>query len=220
MVSETRERVNAEVLFRAFITTPSGFDPAKESLPMIVFLHGAGERGDDLSLVRIHGIPKLFGENPDYHGLRVITVSPQCPAYTVWNDVSIQLFEFILKTAEKYNADINRISITGLSMGGFGTWELLISHSDFFSAGAPICGGGMDWRIPADMKTPVRAFHGDADPTVPVEYSKFLCKAVNERGDKAELTVYSGCGHDSWTEAYERTELIEWLSNSERSCLE
>ena len=150
--------MSSEVNFGATVTTPTGFDPEKESLPMIVFLHGAGERGEDLSIVNKVGLPKYFTADPDYKGLRVITLSPQCPDYTVWNDVSLQLFQFILKAAKAYNADMDRISVTGLSMGGFGTWEMVISHPDFFSAAAPICGGGMDWRIPSFLPTPIRAF--------------------------------------------------------------
>lgn len=217
MIVEISERMSSEVNFGAIVTTPTGFDPEKESLPMIVFLHGAGERGEDLSIVNKVGLPKYFTADPDYKGLRVITLSPQCPDYTVWNDVSLQLFQFILKVAKTYNADMDRISVTGLSMGGFGTWEMVISHPDFFSAAAPICGGGMDWRIPSFLPVPIRAFHGDADSVVPVVYSRILCKAVNDRGGNAVLTEYPGCDHDSWTAAYETTDVIEWLAGSRKN---
>ncbi len=217
MIVEISERMSSEVNFGATVTTPTGFDPEKEFLPMIVFLHGAGERGEDLSIVNKVGLPKYFTADPDYKGLRVITLSPQCPDYTVWNDVSLQLFQFILKAAKAYNADMDRISVTGLSMGGFGTWEMVISHPDFFSAAAPICGGGMDWRIPSFLPTPIRAFHGDADPVVPVVYSRILCRAVNDRGGNAVLTEYPGCDHDSWTAAYETTDVIEWLAASRKN---
>ncbi len=216
MVTEINDIIKSEFPFSAVVTAPTGFDPEKESLPMIVFLHGAGERGDDLSKVKVHGIPKYFSKDPELHGLRVITVSPQCPSYTVWNDLSLPLFDFILSTAKKYNADMNRIAITGISMGSFGTWELLISHPDFFSAAVPICGGGMDWRIPQGMKTPIRAFHGRVDSVVPCFYSERLCSAVNARGGSAELTIFEGCDHDSWTPAYETTDVIDWLASSEK----
>lgn len=217
MIYEINETIRSEVSFRAVVTTPSGFDPEKESLPMIVFLHGAGERGEELSSVKIHGIPKLFSADPDYQGHRVITVSPQCPLTTVWNDLSIPLFDFVLRMAEKYRADRDRISITGISMGGFGTWELLVSHPDFFSAAAPICGGGMDWRIPRKMKTPIRAFHCEGDPVVPVDYSRRMCGTVTERGGSAELTVFPGNRHNAWDPAYEQTDLIAWLIGARRS---
>ena len=141
MIVEISERMSSEVNFGATVTTPTGFDPEKESLPMIVFLHGAGERGEDLSIVNKVGLPKYFTADPDYKGLRVITLSPQCPDYTVWNDVSLQLFQFILKAAKAYNADMDRISVTGLSMGGFGTWDMLMRHGSRFAAGIPRCGG-------------------------------------------------------------------------------
>ncbi len=211
MILEVVKKIKTEIEFKALITVPTDFNPKKESLPMIVFLHGAGERGNDLSLVTRHGIPKYFVVDPDYHGLRVITVSPQCPANTVWNNISIPLFEFILQTAEEYNADKTRISITGISMGGFGIWELLISHPDFFRAAAPVCGGGMDWRIPYNLSTPIKAFHGEVDPVVPVVYSQILCKAVNDRGGSATLKIYPNVQHNSWDYAYEEPDLIEWL---------
>lgn len=156
--------MSSEVNFGATVTTPTGFDPEKESLPMIVFLHGAGERGEDLSIVNKVGLPKYFTADPDYKGLRVITLSPQCPDYTVWNDVSLQLFQFILKAAKAYNADMDRISVTGLSMGGFGTWEMVISHPDFFSAAAPICGGGSDMRRRHGLEDTV--IPADSDPGI------------------------------------------------------
>ncbi len=218
MITAIHEKTESTLDLSALVTTPSDFDAERESLPMIVFLHGSGERGTDVEKVKLLGIPKYFCQNSDYLGLRVITVSPQCPEGTVWNNISIPLFDFIVKTAEKYNADFSAISITGLSMGGFGTWEMLFSHPDFFSAAAPICGGGMDWRVPFDLKTPVRIFHGECDNAVPVEYSKILYKALKERrASEASLTLYPNVGHNSWENAYEQTDLIEWLAAARRA---
>ncbi len=217
MITNTQEKMMTELMLNALITTPTDFDATRESLPMIVFLHGSGERGTALEKVKLLGIPKYFCQNPDYLGLRVITVSPQCPEGTVWNNLSIPLFDFICKTAEKYNADRSAISITGLSMGGYGTWEMLFSHPDFFAAAAPICGGGMDWRVPFDLKTPVRIFHGECDAAVPVEYSKILYKTLKERrAADATLTLYPNVGHNSWENAYEQTDLIEWLASAKK----
>ncbi len=211
MVSEIKGDHGFNVTFNALVTTPEGFDPKKESLPIIFFLHGAGERGDDLSYVTRHGIPKYFSADPDYHGLRVITVSPQCPAYTVWNDISIQLFDFIEDTVKKYNADKSKVAISGISMGGFGTWELLISHPDYFAAAVPVCGGGMNWRVPK-IKTPIKVFHGTCDDVVPVCYSQYMHDAVNSRGGHAEIKLYPQVGHNSWDLAFEEEGLIEWLA--------
>ena len=217
MVTEIRETVRMDYVFRAQITTPTDFDPKKESLPMLVFLHGSGERGDDLSRVKIHGLAKKFAENSDWNGLRVITVSPQCPNDITWSELTYPLFQFIQNTAKAYNADPDRISITGLSMGGFGTWNMIAVYPDFFSAAAPICGGGMSWRIPANMKMPVRAFHGDADSVVPFSCSVDMVNTMNERGGHAELTVFPGCDHNSWDPAYDTTDVIEWLVRSRRN---
>ena len=208
--------LTVETVLRALITTPSDYNREEERLPMIVFLHGAGERGDDLSRLRVNGIAKYFGEDPHFRNLRVITVSPQCPANCVWPQLSLQLVKFISQLVEEFNVDPDRVSITGLSMGGFGTWEMLNTCPNFFSAAAPICGGGMSWRIPENMKTPVRAFHGYDDDVVPYSLSVDMVEGVNRRGGRATLTTYHGCGHNSWDPAYETTDVIEWLATSVR----
>jgi len=207
---------SAAVILKALVTTPPDYDPAKESLPMIVFLHGAGQRGDDLEKVKIHGIPKYFSADPCHLGLRVITVSPQCPDGLCWNNLARELYDFIVAATETYHADPDRVSITGISMGGFGTWEMLVSHPELFAAAAPICGGGMSWRIPQDLPVPVRTFHGDADPVVPICLSYDMADAVNARGGHCEFTVYHGCDHDSWSRTYEKTDVIEWLAGCRR----
>ena len=118
------------------------------------------------------------------------------------------------ETIKKYNVDVDCISVTGISMGGFGTWDMLCTYPDTFAAAAPICGGGMSWNI--HTATPVRAFHGDADGAVPLNCSLDMVNSLNARGGKADLTIYHGCGHDSWTRAYEQTDLIAWLARARR----
>ena len=194
------------------VTRPDG--SVGEALPMIVFLHGAGERGDDRSLLAVHGIPRYFDKNETHMDQRVITLSPQCPEGEIWSNFPAAIMELILDVATREGADVNRISITGISMGGFGTWSLLAAYPNFFSAAAPICGGGVSWCI--NTQTPIRAFHGDADQSVPLVYSQLMVDAVNARGGHAELTIYPGCQHDSWTRTYEQTDLIPWLAASVR----
>ncbi len=194
------------------VTRPD--DSVGEALPMIVFLHGAGERGDDRSRLAVHGIPRYFDKNETHMDQRVITLSPQCPEGEIWSNFPAAIMELILEVATREGADMNRISITGISMGGFGTWSLLAAYPHFFSAAAPICGGGVSWCI--NTKTPIRAFHGDADQSVPLVYSQLMVDAVNARGGHAELTIYPGCQHDSWTRTYEQTDLIPWLAASVR----
>ena len=194
------------------VTRPD--DSVGEALPMIVFLHGAGERGANRSRLAVHGIPRYFDKNETHMDQRVITLSPQCPEGEIWSNFPAAIMELILDVATREGADVNRISITGISMGGFGTWSLLAAYPNFFSAAAPICGGGVSWCI--NTKTPIRAFHGDADQSVPLVYSQLMVDAVNARGGHAELTIYPDCQHDSWTRTYEQTDLIPWLAASVR----
>ena len=198
------------------VTTPTGFEPAKESLPLIVYLHGVGESGDNIEAVKTHGIPKYFCKDQDYLGLRVVTLSPQCPWDKIWNGITVQLMNLIEIVANKLNIDKNRITITGNSMGGFGTWEMACEYNNYFAAAAPICGGGMSWRASALAKMPVRAFHGSDDLVVPIEYSKLMVDTINAAHGHAELTVFDNVGHDSWTSAYEKTDLIKWLASAEK----
>lgn len=209
----TKSKINE---LRYIMTTPSGFDPSKESLPMIVFLHGAGERGDDLELVKVHGIPKYFCADNDYRGLRVITLSPQCPADRVWNHMPDQIMDLIEHVASDMNVDKKRITLTGISMGGYGTWEMACMYPDYFAAVAPICGGGMVWRAGALTKLPIRAFHGTDDFAVPYNASVEMVEAIKHLGGNATLTSYDNVGHDSWTSAYEKSDLIEWLAAAEK----
>jgi Predicted peptidase len=204
------------VEFGCVITTPTDYDPSKESLPLIVFLHGAGERGSDVSKLRVHGVAKLFSADPDYKGLRVVTLSPQCPENMTWNQLALEVMRLIERVSAEYNADRDRISLTGLSMGGFGTWEIGMQFPEYFSAFAPICGGTMSWRVGALRDKPVRVFHGEADPIVPVKNSIEPVEALRREGGNPELTIYPGVEHDSWTYTYEHTDLIEWLVAQKR----
>ena len=209
------ENPNSGIKLPYWITTPTDFDASRESLPLILFLHGAGERGNDGERVGIHGIPKYFGADADYLSQRVVTLSPQCPEGEVWVHLTRTVKALLDDVMEKYNIDPDHVSVTGISMGGFGTWDMLCTYPNTFAAAAPICGGGMSWSI--HTKTPVRAFHGDADGTVPLNCSLDMVNALNARGGHAELTIYHGCGHDSWTRTYEQTDVISWLARARRT---
>lgn len=195
---------------RYMITTPTDYRP-EERLPLVVFLHGAGERGDDLSLVRRIGGAKVFAADPDFQGTRAVTLSPQCPMPDIWSNHTFTVHALILHIMDAYHIDPERVSITGLSMGGFGTWEMICRYPELFSAAGPVCGGGMSWRCDLPRKIPVRAFHGDQDRTVPIQYSIMMVQALNAVGGHAELTVYPGVQHDSWVQAYEQSDLLAWL---------
>lgn len=208
-----------EVKLNYIITAPDNYDPENESLPMIVFLHGAGERGNDPELLRRYGISKIFSADPQYKGMRTVTLSPQLTDSNItWNHVTDELMQLIEIIAEKYNINRDRITLTGVSMGGFGTWEMGMLYPDFFAALAPICGGGMCWRAGeiARAGIPVRAFHGADDNIVLPSYSSDMVNAVNAHGGNASLTIYEGIAHDVWNTVYEQTDVIEWLYNSSK----
>ena len=189
-------------------------DWQKEKLPLIVFLHGAGERGDtpeELPLVRTHGIPKLLD---DGCGVRCVAVSPQCPKGGYWATKTESLLAFIDRMIEKYNADPDRVSLTGISMGGFGTWFTAIAAPEKFSCIAPVCGGGMPWAA-STLKMPIRAFHGDKDTVVSPSQSIDMIDQAQKTNPDALLTLYHNVGHNSWDYAY-TDGLIAWLISNSR----
>ncbi len=190
----------------------------KNSLPLIVFLHGAGERGTNIDHIPKLGLPRLVEEGYEYDA---IILCPQCHEALVWNNVVCELKEVIDRVAEKYGADKSRISITGGSMGGFGTWEMGLCFPNFFSAIAPVCGGGLSWRTSNLVTTPVFAFHGRKDQIVPLIYSELMVDGVNKNGGSATLTVFEELGHnDAIDEAYRNTDLVERLMTVRRESFE
>ena len=198
--------------FHYLLDLPEDIRP-DERLPLIVFLHGAGERGDNPEAVRRHGPPKLMAENAP---VRAIVLAPQCAADDVWYTQTHELKELIDEVTARFPVDPDRVSLTGISMGGFGAWALAIAYPALFSALAPLCGGGMSWCAPRLKELPIRAFHGDNDPSVPPDYSLLMVQAVNAAGGHASLTLLPGVGHDCWTETYAHTDLLPWLAAQTR----
>jgi len=198
------------------VTTPTGYTK-EEKLPLIVFLHGAGERGDDINKLKIYCVPKLFCNDQDYNGERVITLSPQCPSYNyTWYDFKLDVIDLINSVAEEYNVDKDRISLCGISMGGFGTWEIAMQVPNMFSAIAPICSGGMSWRTWSLTKLPIRVYHGRRDDVVPFAYSELMVNAIKAQGGNVEFTAYDDLSHNCWDRAFEESDLIHWLANSKK----
>lgn len=188
--------------------------------PLILFLHGAGERGKNIWLVAKHGPPRIVRDRPSFP---FVVVSPQCPAGRIWDQqVVLSLLDEILM---KYRVDPSRVYLTGLSMGGYGTWDIGLAHPERFAALVPICGGGnpialrlLDKRGLEALKIlPIWAFHGAKDTTVRLSESERMVEAVKRAGGNAKLTVYPNAGHDSWTESYNNPELYEWLLGQSRT---
>lgn len=178
----------------------------EEQWPVVFFLHGSGERGNDPELVKKNGPPAMIGEWEDSH---FFLISPQCPEGEVWDND--RLMALVKEIREKYHIDSTRMYLTGLSMGGYGTWNLACAYPGVFAAIAPVCGGGFRLLAHKLKDTPVWAFHGDEDTIVPPSESKRMTDAVNAAGGNAILTLYPGIGHNSWEPAYNNTELYTWL---------
>lgn len=186
---------------------PRGYDD-EDAWPLVLFLHGSGERGRDLWQVTQHGLPKMALRNG---GLPYVMVAPQCPPDTWWTWHTHSLMALLDDVIASHHVDHRRVCLTGISMGGIGTWELGAQFPDRFAALAPICGRGTPWLASRLSDVPIWAFHNDGDPSVPVEHSEQMVHAVNTAGGTAKLTIYEGSGHDAWTRAYAEPEFHDWL---------
>ncbi len=203
---------NTEHSLGYLLYLPKGFEAEKDrKWPVLLFLHGSGERGSDVNLVKKHGPPKIVANGKD---LPFIIISPQCPRDQRWNpDLLAALIDDVVKN---HRGDADRICCTGLSMGGFGTWDLCTKHPDKFAAAVPICGGGNPASA-GKMKTiPTWVFHGDKDTAVKLEASQKMVDALKAAGGEVEFTIYPGVGHDSWTQTYDNPKLYEWLLKQKR----
>lgn len=181
--------------------------------PLLVFLHGAGERGSDLELVKKHGPPKLAGSKPELESF--LMIAPQCPAGRWWDTVAVKgLIDHVVAGQP---IDPKRIYITGISMGGFATWSLLKDHPTLMAAAVPICGGGDPASVANFKSVPIWAFHGDKDTAVPLQRSLDMLEALKKVDSKARLTVYPGIGHDSWTTTFDNPDLYAWLLEHRKS---
>lgn len=201
-----------------------------EKYPLVVFLHGAGERGDDNKSQLIHGI-KTLADSAHRKDFPCFIAAPQCPKEKRWVEVdwdkkshrmpiepsiSIKLLmELIDSIVSNYPIDRSRIYVTGLSMGGYGTWDIISRYPDKFAAAIPVCGGG-DEKQAKNINIPVWAFHGSIDNIVPVERSRNMVKALRKTGGIVRYTEYQGVKHGSWFKAYVEDGLYEWLFQQKR----
>jgi len=206
--TELPESINSSYL----LYLPQGYDPqSSQRWPFILFLHGGGERGNDIEHVRVQGLPKKLEHETDFP---FIVVSPQCSAAQWWS--SDALSAALDEAVSTYNVDTDRIYLTGLSMGGYGTWDLAMTYPRKFAAIAPICGGGDVDRACTLKHLSIWVFHRAKDTIVPVEYSEKLVAALQHCGGHVRFTVYPDAGHDSWTATYANPELYSWLLEHKR----
>lgn len=205
------KEITVKVKLNYLLYLPDEYGKGDKAWPLVLFLHGAGESGDDLEKVKKHGPPKLIAEGKKFP---FIVVSPQS-ARGGWDPAMLNALLDDLMA--HYKVDRERVYLTGLSMGGFGTWALAAAHPEKFAAIAPICGGGN----PADAKKikdlPIWVFHGAKDPVVKLDRSETMVKALKEAGaEHVQFTVYPEAAHDSWTETYNNPDFYEWLLKQKR----
>ncbi len=190
---------------------PEGYEKSEKDYPLILFLHGAGESGTGLARVKKHGMAKVVETKKD---LPFIVVSPQSPGRG-WNPETLNaLLDRIILD---YRVDRDRVYLTGLSMGGYGTWTLAAQHPERFAAIAPICGGGNPKDASKLKDLPIWVFHGAKDPTVPIARSQEMVDALKAVGSSVKFTVYPNAVHDSWTETYDNPELYAWFLSHKRN---
>jgi predicted peptidase len=189
---------------------PEGYGASEKKWPLLVFLHGAGEVGDRLASVERHGPPKLAAAGRKFP---FILVAPQS-THLLWNPLEVNAFtEEMVKTLK---VDATRVWITGISMGGNGTWMAASLQPELYAAAVPICGWGDFFMVRRLATIGVWAFHGAKDPLVPVAKTQELVDAVKYSGGTPKLTIYPDAQHDSWTQAYDDPELWKWLEAQKR----
>lgn len=217
-----------EYCYQVFI--PKNYS-AQQKWPMLLFLHGAGERGNDCNAHTLVGLGKIVRQQSATFPF--IVVMPQCRRGQVWHgEMEQQALQALEQTVVEFNGDRNRIYLTGLSMGGYGAFYFAANHPEKFAALVAICGGVVPPRtfpfppqaaaqIPQDQpyetiarkirKTPVWIFHGSADRTIPVTESRNMAAALRALGGNVKYTEYEGVEHNSWDRAYAEKELFPWL---------
>lgn len=222
------------------ILLPKNYD-AQKSYPLLIFLHGAGERGNDNSSQLIHG-SFLFKSEVFQEKHPAIVVFPQCPAKSYWAIVKrnlnkplnekytfskipqknrqLELVEKLLEFIEvKYTIDHTRRYVGGLSMGGMGTFELVTRNPDYFAAAFPICGGGNPQWASLLKSTPFWIFHGADDQVVAADFSRKMHKALREEKASVRLTIYPEVNHNSWDNAFAEPDLMDWVFENKKSTI-
>lgn len=230
-----RQAVVDGVTYRYQVYVPASWTPDRR-WPVVLFLHGAGERGDDGLLQTEVGLPSAIRRAPERFA--AIVVIPQCRKNGWWNQPAMQAqaLSALERSMQEWNGDPKRVILTGLSMGGYGTWAIGSRLAGRFAALVPICGGVGKRPLPTGTavpfpgegepdpyaavarqigKTPVWVFHGAKDPTVSVEESRKMVEALKAAGGDVRYTEYPEAGHDSWTAAYRDPELATWMLSKE-----
>ncbi len=197
--------------YHYILFSPEDVYASEKIWPLIVFLHGAGERGHDLELLKKQGLPRLLRSRRSFP---FVVAAPQLPNNEYWTPSMVE--ELIPQVSEQFRIDQDRVYLTGISMGGFGTWMTAIDCPEQFAALVPICGGGDPSAVSAIRSVPVWAFHGARDPIVPISESETMVEALKKAGGNVRFTAYSNGEHDVWTQTYANEELYQWLLSHDR----
>lgn len=222
------ERDGARLRYRALEPAESADG---ERHPLVIFLHGIGERGTDNTRQLCNGVERFVSAEARRKHPCFLVV-PQCPPDAMWSPIrgtrenptfaetptapAALLLGLVEELVQDPRVDPDRVYITGLSMGGYGTWDLAARRPELFAAALPVCGGGDPARAGALAGLPIWCFHGGADALVPPERSRAMIEALSEAGAEAKYTEYEGVGHDSWTRTYGDPEVLEWLFGQKR----
>lgn len=208
-------------------------DDAGEKFPLLLYLHGAGHRGSE-NAMQVYFEPGILARVLNEYG-KCILVAPQCPDEMQWVDTPWEngsystdavpesqtlraVYELLLSLIESAPIDTDRIYVTGLSMGGYGTWDLIIRHPELFAAAVPICGAGDPTKAEVIANLPIRIYHGSLDEVVPVSGSRDMAKALEKVGSIVyTYTEYPGVGHSSWEDVYAEPDLLKWLFAQSKS---
>ena len=190
---------------------PEDYNESRKRFPLLLFLHGSGERGADLEKVLVHGPLKLAAAGQKFP---FIIVAPQCPANRSWD--ADELVGLLNDLEKKFRVDRSREYVSGLSMGGYGTWALLAAQPKRFAAAIPICGGGDPNKAAQFANVPLWVVHGDQDQAVPFQQSVNMVTALEAAGGTPIFTKVIGGGHDVWTDFYSNKDVYEWLLKHKR----
>ena len=228
--TQPRTLLNGDFTLNYRIYVPTDL-PKEEKIPLLLMLHGAGERGDDNARQLINGVPFILSYLKSRNQPAIILM-PQCPKEMRWVEVSWAepahtmpaepsvpmkaVKKLLEETMKEFPIDPQRVYVTGLSMGGFGTWDIIQRYPDLFAAALPICGGGDTAQAERLKNMPIWAFHGSIDKVVIPERSRNMIAAIKKAGGQPIYTEYPGVGHVSWTQTYSNHAVMDWLFAQEK----
>ena len=199
--------------FKYVTYLPKDYDE-KQKYPLVFFLHGAGERGDDLDVAMRHGYMKYVREEGKEYPF--VFVAPQCPSGKYWGCYTESLLAFLDDIFDTLSVDKNRIYLTGLSMGGTGAWMLAMAAPEKFAALVPVCGSGIYWYGEVLTNLPIYIYHGDCDDVVPISNSIEMLTSINKRGGNAKIKILYGVKHNAWDSAYSDGVLLDWMLSQKK----